>query len=356
MMEWDMEILKSLKRLRRADPTIDYKLACLVYYNREISESEWDRRLDSLHEGWVNRAVMDCNAWKYAPRQESWHISETPKFSEDAWRSVTENWENTLSTLVDIPETHLQKRRDSYADFYDLKWRCWNAQLSRELEAYKEQESLYGEFSIPYYRASMAKFNQWKKVWREKWGLELERHQEKCVLQEHQLRMDYAIARNSGASPEDLEIISRKIGDCITQAKSDKEKISERWIRMDAEKMMIREQDQKALNWYTIKKPTLDSIKSRLTRDYKELSSLQEVDRRDLFPAAEKINISVQCNIDHQDLNQEILSALADHSSLTSPADRSSLRGYGDGIEWYQRYMETPVGLGAEPPPVAPLV
>jgi hypothetical protein len=26
-----------------------------------------------------------------------------------------------------------------------------------------------------------------------------------------------------------------------------------------------------------------------------------------------------------------------------------------EGIEWHQRYMETPVGLGAEPPPVAPL-
>jgi hypothetical protein len=33
-----------------------------------------------------------------------------------------------------------------------------------------------------------------------------------------------------------------------------------------------------------------------------------------------------------------------------------AVRKYGmEGIEWYRSYMETQVGLGAEPPPVAPL-
>jgi hypothetical protein len=39
------------------------------------------------------------------------------------------------------------------------------------------------------------------------------------------------------------------------------------------------------------------------------------------------------------------------------PEFKEAVKKYGiEGIDWYQRYLETPVGLGAEPPPVAPLV
>jgi hypothetical protein len=38
------------------------------------------------------------------------------------------------------------------------------------------------------------------------------------------------------------------------------------------------------------------------------------------------------------------------------PEFKEAVRKYGiEGIEWYRRYLETQVGLGAELPPVAPL-
>jgi hypothetical protein len=38
------------------------------------------------------------------------------------------------------------------------------------------------------------------------------------------------------------------------------------------------------------------------------------------------------------------------------PEFKEAVRKYGmEGIEWYRSYLETQVGLGAEPPPVAPL-
>jgi hypothetical protein len=42
---------------------------------------------------------------------------------------------------------------------------------------------------------------------------------------------------------------------------------------------------------------------------------------------------------------------------LIWPEFKEAVKKYGiEGIDWYQRHLETPVGLGAEPPPVAPLV
>jgi hypothetical protein len=44
------------------------------------------------------------------------------------------------------------------------------------------------------------------------------------------------------------------------------------------------------------------------------------------------------------------------NSNPVWPEFKEAVTKYGmEGIEWYQRYLETPLGLGAEPPPVAPL-
>jgi hypothetical protein len=61
-VEWNLEILKNLTKLRMKDAMFDYKMACLVYYNEEIPRKERDRRLDSLWIPAVNKAVDDCNA------------------------------------------------------------------------------------------------------------------------------------------------------------------------------------------------------------------------------------------------------------------------------------------------------
>jgi hypothetical protein len=55
-----------------------------------------------------------------------------------------------------------------------------------------------------------------------------------------------------------------------------------------------------------------------------------------LFPPNEKVDVSVQCCTNVQperlDLNQAITSELAKQAIPTSPADYSSLRGYGDDL------------------------
>jgi hypothetical protein len=142
-MEWDVEILRKLPKLRRADPTIDHKLACLVYYNSDISRSERDRRLDSLWIEGVNKAIDDCNALRAAPKPETWNIDETPKFSDETWSSVTENWETASKEIERIPSITRNRRREAFKEFYDLEWACWKSQLGDELFEYKLQDRLF---------------------------------------------------------------------------------------------------------------------------------------------------------------------------------------------------------------------
>jgi hypothetical protein len=159
-MEWDVEIVRNLSKLRRADPTIDCELACLVYYNSDISRSERDRRLDSLWIEGTNKAIDDCNALRAAPKPETWHIEEAPKFSDEAWSSVTENWEAVTKEIEGIPIITRNRRRETFEEFYDLEWACWRAQFRDELFEYRNQDSLY-DVTPAYIRASDKQIIHW---------------------------------------------------------------------------------------------------------------------------------------------------------------------------------------------------
>jgi hypothetical protein len=69
----------------------------------------------------------------------------------------------------------------------------------------------------------------------------------------------------------------------------------------------------------------LAEIKTRFTRELRKIEKLQAAEARELFPPAEKVDISVQTNTNVQavrpNLSQEISAALARHSAQTSPAD-----------------------------------
>jgi hypothetical protein len=69
--EWNRVIVKNLEAFRMKDRMVDFKLACLVYYNEEIDEEERERRWYTLRQ--AETAIDYCNSWVDIPWPESWH-------------------------------------------------------------------------------------------------------------------------------------------------------------------------------------------------------------------------------------------------------------------------------------------
>jgi hypothetical protein len=327
--EWDLEIIKNLPKLRKSDSMFDYKMACLVYYNDEISRKERDRRLDSLWRRMVNKAVDDCNALRAAPKPITWHLNDVPKLSKRMWRSIDENWDTAAEAIEDIPSTQWERRREMFKPFYDFEWTAWGNRFKRELFEYKLDDTTYGGYSEACLRESYKQIDHWNRVWQGRLAKEIEQCREKGASQDHELRMKYARSRNAGASPEELEAICQEILECTDKVEERVQKISKAWNQMDTEKKMQARFNLNAFRWLRTRDSKRAMIKDRFSRELKELRKPQEVESRDLFPPTEALDVDFPVQA-RPDLNQAIASALADHAVLTSPADCSFSRGYGD--------------------------
>jgi hypothetical protein len=332
-VEWDQEILKNLPQLRRKDPTFDYKMACLVYYNEEISRKERDRRLDSLWILAVNKAIDNCNALRAAPKPCTWQLKEDPKLTEEMWDSIVGNWDAAVEAIVDLPTTHLKKRREAFKPFYDQEWSTWRAQLNLELFEYKRQETMYKECNKDTLQASNLRIRHWNQVWKERASKEVDQRRELGAFQGQELRMKLARARNAGAFPEDLEAIRQEIWRGADKLEQDVRRISDSWFRMDAEKKMQAKFNVDAARWFRARDSKLAAIRSRFTWEWKNLRGLQTVESKELFPFTAVSRSDCGTQVDRPDLSQAIASALASRTVPASPADCPFFRGYGHDLK-----------------------
>jgi hypothetical protein len=109
--EWDREIIQNLDRNRKALRPYEYdaRLAALVYDNSYIAREEKRRRWDMLDQRIGYLMVDQCDAIKAAPNPEGWHMRDTPKFTEEMWNSVEENWDRAVEAIEDILTRHLER-------------------------------------------------------------------------------------------------------------------------------------------------------------------------------------------------------------------------------------------------------
>jgi hypothetical protein len=141
--EWD-EFISNIDFHRKKDKVFDARMAFLIYYNDDISDEERERRWNTLMIPVANRVIETCNADFLAPKPLTWHLDEEPKYSEEEWQAVDENWARATEAIQDIPGRHLEKMRKSHNAYWgELKANLFS-NLRRQLEEYKCQNDRLG--------------------------------------------------------------------------------------------------------------------------------------------------------------------------------------------------------------------
>jgi hypothetical protein len=305
-VEWDREILMNLSKFRREDPTFDYKMACLVYYNGEISRQERDRRLDSLWITAVNKAIDDCHALGAAPKPTTWHRDDNPELTEEMWASIDQKWDKAWEVLDDLYERTIKKRREAFKPFYEEEWRIWGVQFRAELFEFKCQDAQYEDFSANTIRAFNKQMMHWNRVWQERCAKEVDRKQEQAAIVDQELRKKCERAYYTGATERELESIRQEIWKHEDKTKMEVQKILDAWERMDSQKKRDSKFNWHAARWLRSRDSKLATIKSRYSGFAKVLRGLQSVEARELFPPLASFKDDGGTQVAHLDMNEAI--------------------------------------------------
>jgi hypothetical protein len=147
-VDWDLRVLKNIRKSRSRDPSVDFKLACLIYYNEDISQEERDRRWDSLEPNQTDQAIDYCEAWFKAPKQEGWRRKrKSHPFFPKKWKyAIRDTWEDKLDALKDLSSWTLERRRWAYDD-YAQRRQSWESRLSEALAEFKMHEEDFGQMN-----------------------------------------------------------------------------------------------------------------------------------------------------------------------------------------------------------------
>jgi hypothetical protein len=52
------------------------------------------------------------------PWPESWHMDDTPEFTEEMWDSVQGNWDRAQQAIEDIPMRHLERIKAEEPEYW----------------------------------------------------------------------------------------------------------------------------------------------------------------------------------------------------------------------------------------------
>jgi hypothetical protein len=107
--------------------------------------------------------------------------------------------------------------------------------------------------------------------------------------------------------------------------------ISQRWNRSMQRWRRKLDFNQEASRWFRSRKDKLAAIKSRFTRELRQLENMKKAETNELFPQIVVSNFAPP--EDRPDLNAAISAALVSYIVQTSPADYPFSTGYGDFIE-----------------------
>jgi hypothetical protein len=300
----------------------------LVYYNEDISGEEMTRRWSTLDLGIVRLTADYCNALALAPRPESWHKWEDVKFTQEMWDSIDSNWWDRVEAIQDIPDIHLDKRREAFQPFWKQQRESWEQNLATQLLDFKKQNERLGRFTISELlakemqpKACLATYN---KGWSEE--VDLRRLEGDKLLADLNMELSRACRENK---KEEIYALFQKKRTCEEAIEKDVRAITLKWSswKKDWERELAFYRE--CTNWMRSANSKLNLIRSQARQELKKMEKVQEREFNELFPPT----IETEADPEPEELNEAIAVALANHALKQSPADCPSPKGYGDSVE-----------------------
>jgi hypothetical protein len=248
------------------------------------------------------------------------------------WDSVCDNWWDRVEAIEQIPDVHVEKRRQAFHAFWKRKRENWERQLCTKLAEFKAEKERLWRYTIK----EIIGFEIHPQVCLSGWEKSLNNAiDEQRIVDGRKLfdlQTEFRKASRENRPVSEISEIYRKIQDC--------EAAMER-----AERALIREyEDRKKLwqailayyreciLWVSTANSKLERIQARFTQKLRKIEKVQEREFNELFPFCDDTDSEVP-DQETEDLNTAIAVALASHSVTKSAADYPSLRGYGDFVE-----------------------
>jgi hypothetical protein len=202
------------------------------------------------------------------------------------------------------------------------------------LRDFKTSEEAYGQVGEKKLHEIGQVATNWLKAYPAWCQQDIDRPYEKTGLVDYELKMKLAKARNAGASLEEMLAISDEIVENQKSVETSLKNIQAQWDWMRTERERELRHNFVCFRWLRERKSKLAAIKSKFTRELKEINGLQSTESRQLLPptAVLRVDCSTQTQVDRPDLNQAIAAELASFAAQTSAADCLFLRGYGDDL------------------------
>jgi hypothetical protein len=214
--EWDNFMERRLPKLRSSDPLTDYHIACLIYYNEEISQEEEGRRLEMLEREMVSQAYNDCNALRTAPMQEVWRRKRKshPGFPKEWKHVIRDSWEDRQDALKDLLNWTMGKRRKDFTAYYQQARQDWEERLTSAIEDWAERNAKFRQCRYRTLVKDGEDYKAWKRSWRREMLNKVDHRAEQGGLLGMQLKEAFMRTQEEGASSETQLAAYLKIQEC----------------------------------------------------------------------------------------------------------------------------------------------
>jgi hypothetical protein len=340
--QWKVIILRNLPDLRRKNPAIDYELALLNYYNKEINQEERTRRALTLERQACHQAYKECNAWALVPVREGWHEEPDPyRLLPDDWlESIQESWEAVTPALEKLHQRSAEKRKATFESYYQLELQSWRERFTSELREFKKQDRRFNHLTPESLLENRKKWMDKRISWGNDRASELRRAKVEGQEREEEIKKHWNQVMNEAARtgklpPYNFEAqTQRKVQANAKRTQDEIQEITQKWLKfLDRIKASLKSFDE-AEKWLRIKDETLLGIKQKFATELGHLKQLQQYEQKVLFHQPRPIEYSHPiAPAARPDLNQAIAKALQFHSEKTSLADPPFSKGYGDSSE-----------------------
>jgi hypothetical protein len=334
--EWNI-MMKDLEKNRRLDSAYDAKMALLVYYNDDIDGKEKQRRWLMLDLPIVEKVVDQCNALALAPRPLSWHKARNIAFTDEMWDSVKSGWDDAWEAIEDIPERHAQRVRDEAPRYWKQQREEWRDRLEQEPLSFKAKKEKYGGLTQeqlnvlgPEQERIVVRIrpNLEERILRWKQSMEREKIAVRKKIREAELAHKISTEEWYDLH-EDLRRLEQREELVIRQVTRETE------IELKHEERTLAFYSECA-KWARSHRDMLRRIQLKAKKELDRMNWQQEREYQRLFPDTEEEEVQ------SEDLS--FADILANHLTRSSPADCSSLKGYGDDFDFECTLMEK-IGL-----------